>query len=78
MVASFGDCIGCDGYILDEQDAPYCPSCARERRQMKVVCCWCKPPHTMRAGSEPASHGMCPVALERWCAEVDAMLKPSA
>lgn len=25
------DCPSCDGYCLDASDAPFCPSCARER-----------------------------------------------
>ncbi len=25
------DCPGCDGYVLHASEAPYCPSCARER-----------------------------------------------
>jgi hypothetical protein len=31
--ASYGDCIGCDNYILVASEAPYCPTCARIRRE---------------------------------------------
>ena len=30
----YEDCISCDGYVLDELEAPYCPSCARERAKL--------------------------------------------
>lgn len=31
----YGDCISCDGYVLDEAEAPLCPTCAREKREAK-------------------------------------------
>ena len=44
-VPIYGDCIGCDGYILIQSEAPYCPSCAREHRLFRemaaiAVSCW--------------------------------------
>lgn len=27
-----GDCLTCDGYVVDVRQAPYCPSCSRERK----------------------------------------------
>ncbi len=33
VAKSYGDCIGCDGYILALSEAPYCPTCARLRRE---------------------------------------------
>lgn len=34
----FGDCIGCDGYILAAlEDHPYCQSCARLKREGKEL-----------------------------------------
>jgi hypothetical protein len=29
-----GDCLTCDGYVLDTREAPYCPTCARERKRV--------------------------------------------
>lgn len=29
-VANYGNCPTCDGYCLNQAEAPYCPSCARE------------------------------------------------
>lgn len=34
---SLGDCLGCDGYILAASEAPYCPTCARLRREGKAL-----------------------------------------
>lgn len=31
----------------------------RNHATIKLVCCWCNPPHVMREGIEPASHGAC-------------------
>lgn len=31
---------------------------------IKLICCWCDPPHVMRDGIEPASHGACPRGIE--------------
>ena len=28
---TLGDCVSCDGYVLSPSEAPYCPSCYRER-----------------------------------------------
>lgn len=35
--SSFGDCVSCDGYILDASEAPHCPTCARLRREGKPL-----------------------------------------
>jgi hypothetical protein len=32
-VTALGDCPTCDGYVLDASEAPYCPSCYRERQK---------------------------------------------
>lgn len=32
MPAVLGDCLTCDGYVINESEAPYCPSCTRQRR----------------------------------------------
>lgn len=29
----YGDCVDCDNYILAESEAPYCPTCARLKRE---------------------------------------------
>ena len=29
------DCPTCDGYVLNALEAPYCPSCARERKDAR-------------------------------------------
>ncbi len=35
--ATFGDCVSCDGYVLDPSEAPHCPSCARLKREGKAL-----------------------------------------
>ncbi len=30
---SLGDCVSCDGYVLSEAETPYCPTCARLKRE---------------------------------------------
>ena len=30
-VTDYGECIGCDCYVLVESEAPYCSACTRER-----------------------------------------------
>jgi hypothetical protein len=32
----------------------------------RLVCCWCDPPHVMREGTEPASHGACPIGIAKF------------
>jgi hypothetical protein len=32
IVDNIADCVSCDGYVLNASEAPYCPSCARERK----------------------------------------------
>lgn len=32
----------------------------------KVVCCYCVPWHVMSEGVEPASHGACPIGVQRF------------
>ncbi len=39
---------------------------------IRLVCCYCDPPHVLRPGRLPASHGICPVADRRLHAELDA------
>lgn len=36
-VASLGDCVSCDGYVLTESDTPHCPTCARLIREGKAL-----------------------------------------
>lgn len=33
---------------------------------LKLVCCWCRIPHVLREGAEPASHGMCDLAVQQF------------
>lgn len=33
MTLPLGDCANCDGYIISEAERPYCPTCAREKRE---------------------------------------------
>ena len=33
---SVGDCIACDGYVLTSEELPYCPTCARLRREAEA------------------------------------------
>ena len=37
----------------------------------KVICCYCDPPHVIREGTDPASHGLCARALAREVAKLD-------
>jgi hypothetical protein len=37
------------------------------------VCAWCVPMHVTQEGVEPTSHGMCPEALAKWMAALDAL-----
>jgi hypothetical protein len=37
---------------------------------LKLVCCWCRIPHVLREGAEPASHGMCEIAIQQFEAGV--------
>lgn len=32
----------------------------------KLVCCYCAPPHVLRDGPEPASHGACQRGVARF------------
>ena len=41
----------------------------------KVVCCWCVPPHVLREGSEPVSHGLCETAKATFDQELLALEK---
>lgn len=33
----YGDCVACDCYILHEAEKPYCPTCARLRREAQSL-----------------------------------------
>lgn len=33
---SYGDCVSCDGYVLNQNEAPHCPTCARLLREGKT------------------------------------------
>lgn len=35
LVDGLGDCIACDGYVISTSEAPYCPTCARLKREGK-------------------------------------------
>jgi hypothetical protein len=32
----------------------------------RLVCCYCTPHHVMREGSEPVSHGACPIGIAKF------------
>lgn len=34
---SIGDCIECDGYVIQASEAPYCPTCSRLRSEGKAL-----------------------------------------
>lgn len=36
MAPSLGACPTCDGYAINASEAPYCPSCARERESIEI------------------------------------------
>lgn len=37
LAPNFGDCVSCDGYILDAAEFPHCPTCARLLREGKTL-----------------------------------------
>lgn len=39
---------------------------------LKIICAWCVPSHVIRDGRDPAAHGMCPRAVARANAQMDA------
>lgn len=36
-VGALSDCIDCDGYVIEASEAPYCPTCARLKREGKEL-----------------------------------------
>ena len=34
---SYGDCVSCDNYVLNESEKPHCPTCARLLREGKAL-----------------------------------------
>jgi hypothetical protein len=33
---------------------------------LRIVCCWCAPPHVIRVGVEPTTHTLCPLAVAKF------------